>query len=76
MFKSYGAIITSLRRVFANVIKKIYTKKLPVERTKDETQLEAFLTCRLIPLCKISGLRPIGVGNVLRRIAGKVVMMV
>ena len=65
MFKSYGAIITSLRRVFANVIKKIYTKKLPVERTKDETQLEAFLTCRLIPLCKNSGIRPIGVGNVL-----------
>ena len=34
------------------------------------------MACRLIPLDKHPGLRPIGVGEVLRRIARKVVMMV
>ena len=33
------------------------------------------MACRLIPLDKKPGLRPIGVGEVLRRIAGKAVMM-
>ena len=34
--------------------------------------MEAFLACPLIPLDKNPGLRPIGIGEVLRRIAGKV----
>ena len=34
------------------------------------------MACRLIPLDKNAGLRPIGVGQVVRRIAGKVVMKV
>ena len=50
--KSYGTINADLRRAFANVIKKICTEKLPVDTTKDETPLEAFLACRLIPLDK------------------------
>ena len=36
--------------------------------------LEAFLACQLIPLDKNPGLRSIGIGEVLRRIAGKVVV--
>ena len=59
-----------------HVIKKIWIEKLPVDTTKDETPLEAFLACRLIPLDKNPGLRPIGSGEVLQRIAGKVVMKV
>ena len=39
------------------------------------SSLESFVACRLIPLDKKPGLRPIGVGEVLRRIAGKAVMM-
>ena len=74
--KSYGTINADLRRAFANAIKKICTEKLPVDTTKDETPLKAFLPCRLIPLDKNPGLRPIGVGEVLRRTAGKVVMKV
>ena len=35
------------------------------------TSLEALMACRLIPLNKNPGLRPIGVGEVLRRIIGK-----
>ena len=38
--------------------------------------LEAFLACQLIPLNKSPGIRPIGIGEVLRRIMGKTVMMV
>ena len=38
------------------------------------SSLEALLTCRLIPLGKNPGLRSIGIGVVLRRIASKVVV--
>ena len=76
MSKSYGTINADLRRAFASVIKKICTGKLSVDTTKDETPFEAFLACRFIPLDENPGLRPIGVGEVLRRIAGKVVMKV
>ena len=72
--KSYGTINSDLIRAFANVIKKICIEKLPVDTTKDETPLEAFLACRLTLLDKNPGLPPIGVGEVLQRIAGKVVM--
>ena len=76
MSKSYGTINTDLRRAFVSVIKKICTEKLPVDTTKDETPLEAFLACRLIPLDNHPGLRPIRVGKILRRLLGKVVMKV
>ena len=36
--------------------------------------LEEFLLCRLIPLDKNPGLQPIGIGEVLHRIASKVVL--
>ena len=40
------------------------------------TLLETFIASRLMPLEKNLGLRPIGVGEVLHRIAGKVVMSI
>ena len=39
----------------------------------DSSLLEAYTSCRLIPLNKNPGIRPIGVGEVLRRIIGKVI---
>ena len=41
-----------------------------------DNSLEELLTSRLVPLDKNPGLRPITVGEVLRRIAGKIVMSI
>ena len=60
-----------MRKTFAQLI-----KRLCIEELETTTSLEAFTVCRLIPLDKKPGLRPIGVGEVLRRIAGKVIMMI
>ena len=46
-----------------------------LEEIKNAESLESFIACRLIPLDERPGLRPIGVREVLRRIAGKAVMI-
>ena len=58
------------RKVFADVIKKLCSEKI------ESSTIESFLMCRLIPLDKNPGLRPIGVCEVLRRIAGKTVVSI
>ena len=47
-------------------------RKLATEVTDPKT-LEAYVACRLIPLNKNPGVRPIGVGEILRRLVGKCV---
>ena len=47
--KIYETINADLRRMFANVIKKICSGKFPVDTTKNETPFEAFLARILIP---------------------------
>ena len=69
-FKSFGDSSTDLCKTFAAVIRKIYTEP------NLSSSLEALLACRLIPLDKNPGLRPIGVGEILRRIAGKAAVSV
>ena len=49
---------------------------LPVNATKDEKPLKAFLAKRFITLDKNLWLRPIGVGNVLQRITEKLVIKI
>ena len=50
-----------------------FTRKLCSEKI-DASTLEAFLACRLILLDKNLGLRPKGVSEIIRRIAGKTVV--
>ena len=65
---SFGTANSALRKAFASVVKKLCTDLI-------ETQtIEVFLSYRLIQLDKNSGLRPIGVEEVLRRIPGKVII--
>ena len=76
--RMYSGASDDLRKELAKFIKQLCTEKIHLEYSESNitSSLEAFLACRLIPLDKNPGLRPIGVGEVLRRIAGKVVMTV
>ena len=64
----FGNSSNDLCKTSAEVIKKLCaTEDLP-------SSLESLLACRLIPLDKNPGLRPIGIGKILHRIASKVVV--
>jgi len=64
---SYGGHSVDLCKAFADVVNKLYTQNV------DYVSIEPLLASRLLPLDKNPGLRPIGVGEIVRRIAGKVV---
>ena len=66
--KQFGKSSIDLYKAFAEAIKKIRS----IENLS--VSLEAFVACPLIPLDKNPGLRHIGIGEVLRRIDGKVVV--
>ena len=63
--RSFGTASSDLRKIFA-----LFVKSLCVEDIKNAESLESFIACRLIPLDKQPGLRPIGVG-----VTGKAVMI-
>ena len=67
----YGAEGTALCQAIA-----MLTKNLCSERVPDPESLMGLMACRLIPLDKNPGCRPIGIGEVLRRIVGKAVTTV
>ena len=60
-----------MRKTFAQLIKRQCIEELEIT-----TSLEAFTGCRLILLDKKPGLRPSCVGELLRRIAGEVIMVI
>ena len=65
--KSYGKCNDILVQSIADMTKRLCTE------TISSVSLKELLSCRLIPLNKNPGVRPIGVGEVLRRIIGKAV---
>ena len=66
--RDYGNAGNNLHKAIASFIKKICIKKI------NDSSLSPLMVSRLIPLNKNLGLRPIGVGEVLRRVMRKVVM--
>ena len=65
--KNYGKIGKELREEIALLARNLLTKNY------HHDFIEAYVSSRLIPLDKKPGIRPIGVGEVLRRIIGKMV---
>ena len=57
----------------ANAIANM-TKMLATEHINERDSLQPYTACRLIPLDKNPGLRPIGIGEVLRRLTGKAIL--
>ena len=63
--KSFKTTSDELCETIAIMVRKMATSEIPF------AHLSMFVASRLIPLDKNPGIRPIGVGEVLRRIAGK-----
>ena len=72
---AFGTTNLDLRKALAEMIKKLCIDYLSRD-TENATSIEAFTACRMVPFDKNPGLRPIGVGEVLRRIAGKAIMRI
>ena len=72
--KSYGKASTNLCQAVADMAKKLCREEIHAD------SLNEYVACRLIPLNKGDdkqgnpGVRPIGIGEILRRLIGKVVM--
>ena len=65
---AYGKCTDELSQAIACMARRLCTEDI------DPECMEELLSCRLIPLNKNPGVRPIGVGEVLRRIFGKAVI--
>ena len=61
--KNFGREGVELRREVA-----YFAKKLCVVELAESLSIQPYVACRLIPLNKNPGIRPIGIGEVLRRI--------
>ena len=69
-----GSSPLKLRTSIANFVKLLCNTNIHLSNSDTDNSLEAFTANRLIPLNKNPGVRPVGVGEVLRRIARKDVM--
>ena len=67
MSGNFGSSGQDLRKAIADMTKRLC-------RDNTVKHLEAFLACRLIPLDKQPGVTPIGIGEILRRVIGKIVI--
>ena len=59
---TFGTTNLDLRKAIAEMTKKFRIESLS-QNAGDKSPIEAFVACRLIPLNKDPGLRPIGVGK-------------
>ena len=70
--KAFGTHTSDLCDSIASMTKRLCTDR----SCHEDNSLDALFACRLIPLDKNPGLRPIGIGEILRRIIGKSVMYI
>ena len=66
--KQFGNSSSDLCKIIGRMTRKLCTAE------DQHESLEAFVACSLTPLDKNPGLRPIGIGEIRRRIVGKVVV--
>ena len=71
--KNYGKTGTELRKSKSKFAKTLCLGELNHEL---DNSLEAYISCRFIPIDKKPGVRPIGIGEVIRRIIGKAIISV
>ena len=72
--KNYGTAGKDLRTAIAKMSQLLCTREVQMINSS-HTSIEAYTACRLIPLeKKPTGVRPIGIGEVLHRIIGKAVI--
>ena len=76
--KNFKDANEELREQLALCCRKIATELVEIKEKDGNltSSLEAYLACRLVPLDKSPGLRPIGIGEVIRRILGKSFMTI
>ena len=77
--KHFGKVGSDFRSTLATFSRTLCRKEVEIITSSDSKQysnLEAYTACRLIQLDKNPGVRPIGVGEVLRQIIGKSTMSV
>ena len=76
---NFGKQGAELRNSVAKMARTLCTREVVVNHDSNNqpyTDIEAYIACRLIPLDKNPGIRPIGIGEVLRRIIGKAIIFV
>ena len=71
--RNYGDAERDLRTSIALMERNLATQMVDV-KPNETTCLEAYLSCRLIQLYNNPGVRPIGIGEVLRRMIGKTII--
>ena len=71
--KNFGKKTTDLAKAIARMARIMCTEKCSTENGRN---MEAFVACKLVPLSKNPGVRPIGIDELLRRIVSKAVTTV
>ena len=74
--KNFGQESASLRSALAKMARKMCIEEVVPEGAPQDNILETYIACRLIPLDKNPGVRPIGIGETIRRIIGKSILQV
>ena len=70
----FGTATSDIRKAISELVKKLCITN--ISKNNNCASLESLVACRLIPLNKNPELRPIGVGEVLRTMTGKVETMI